>query len=405
VINGGAGVNTLDWSAYTTGRTVTLTGLGGTTGFNGTEASVGGGFQNINALVGAGSGANSLTGINAVATWAISAANGGTYTSTNALTFSTFQNVTGGTGADTFTLSGTGQITGTINGGAGTDTLVGNNIASTWTIGAPDSGTLTDANGANAFTSIENLTGGNAADTFNNVNITGNLIDTGGTTALNTNVTTGGNQVYVGAVTIGAAITIESTGGSIIFGSTVTDPGFDLIVDAAQNLQPGTMNVGSGRVQLFAGGTILGGGSVTGTSALQNVMSSGANVAGLNVDFGTQVLLLTGTAMDWELSGPPTPPTFQIGNPSITVRFNSVLIAGAAVAAISQSGAVVGATLSEIARAALLEAQDTDSVQKQMAYGFAGDVGTTPPMDHRIDETGISVPSCFNDSREGQTCR
>jgi hypothetical protein len=53
----------------------------------------------------------------------------------------------------------------------------------------------------------------------------------------------------------------------------------------------------------------------------------------------------------------------------------------------------------------LLESQDTDSVSKQMNYGFAGDVGTTPPMDHRIDETGISVPNCFNESREGTACK
>jgi acrosin len=412
VINGGAGVNTLNLGAYTTGRTVTLTGVGGAAGFNGTEASVGGGFQNITALVGAGSGVNSLTGINAGAGWAITATDSGTYTSTNALTFSAFQNVTGGTGADTFTLSGTGHITGTISGGLGTDTLVGNNLASTWAISALNAGTLTDANGANAFVSIENLAGGTAADTFNNVNISGALSDAGGTTTLNTNVTTGGGQSYAGPVAIGAAITITS-GGSIFFGSTVTDPGFDLIVNATGNLTPGTMSVGAGRVQLFAGGTIVGGAgqSVSGTSTQQNVLSSGGNVTGLNVDFPNQVVLLTGSATAiWDLTGPPVvgsgpSPIFQIGAASISLRFNSVLLNGLAIAAIQQSGSVIGATLAEIARAALLEAQDTDSVQKQMAYGFSGDVGTTPPMDHRIDETGISVPVCFNGSREGQTCR
>jgi hypothetical protein len=37
-------------------------------------------------------------------------------------------------------------------------------------------------------------------------------------------------------------------------------------------------------------------------------------------------------------------------------------------------------------------------------YGFAGDVGTLPPMDHRLQGVGIAVPKCFNESREGEAC-
>lgn len=116
-------------------------------------------------------------------------------------------------------------------------------------------------------------------------------------------------------------------------------------------------------------------------------------------------LLLTGAASSWTLTGPATAPQWAVTNPLTNIFYNGSPVSGAAVVAIQQSGSVIGSTLAEIARAALLEAQDTDSVQKQIAYGFAGDVGTTPPMDHRIDETGISVPICFNDSREGQPCR
>ena len=46
----------------------------------------------------------------------------------------------------------------------------------------------------------------------------------------------------------------------------------------------------------------------------------------------------------------------------------------------------------------------TDSVAEQVEYGFAGDVGTLPPMDHRLQGVGISVPKCFNESREGEAC-
>jgi hypothetical protein len=49
--------------------------------------------------------------------------------------------------------------------------------------------------------------------------------------------------------------------------------------------------------------------------------------------------------------------------------------------------------------------QSTDSIAKQIDYGFARDVGTTPPMDHRIDETGISIPDCLEESREARPCK
>ena len=125
----------------------------------------------------------------------------------------------------------------------------------------------------------------------------------------------------------------------------------------------------------------------------------------IDVNFQNVPLLFTGNASTWQLSGPVTAPVFQVTNPLTNIFYNGSPVSGAAVIAVQASGSAIASTLAEIARAALLESQDTDSVQKQIAYGFAGDVGNTPPMDHRIDETGISVPICFNDSREGQTCR
>ena len=46
----------------------------------------------------------------------------------------------------------------------------------------------------------------------------------------------------------------------------------------------------------------------------------------------------------------------------------------------------------------------TDSVAQQIEYGFAGDVGVLPPIDHRLQGVVISVPKCFNESREGEAC-
>ncbi|MGH8283429.1 MAG: beta strand repeat-containing protein, partial [Gammaproteobacteria bacterium] len=132
-LNGGGGNDTLDWSAYTTARNVTLTGLGSLDGVQGTEASIAGGFDNITAMAGANSTGgllNSLTGPNSTNTWNVTASNAGTLN--GALSFSNFQTLTGGGSADTFNL-GAG-MSGSINGGGGFDTA---NIVNSFTAPAP----------------------------------------------------------------------------------------------------------------------------------------------------------------------------------------------------------------------------------------------------------------------------
>jgi hypothetical protein len=82
------------------------------------------------------------------------------------------------------------------------------------------------------------------------------------------------------------------------------------------------------------------------------------------------------------------------------------LLAANAAQLLQQS--VTSAVQGSAAAATVQEANETfgtDSVAEQVEYGFAGDVGTTPPMDHRLDETGISVPVCLNESREGVPCK
>jgi hypothetical protein len=86
------------------------------------------------------------------------------------------------------------------------------------------------------------------------------------------------------------------------------------------------------------------------------------------------------------------------------VFFNGACVGGPACGTVITITGSIGATVSQVSTQALQEALDTDSVQKQIDYGFAGDVGTTPPMDHRIDDTGISTPQCFEQSREGEAC-
>jgi uncharacterized repeat protein (TIGR01451 family) len=110
-INGGAGTNTLDYSGY--GKSVNVRpGSGLATALNL--------FSNISVLVGSSATTNMLVGANTANTWNLTAANAGTV---NAITFSSFQNLTGGSGNDTFSFSLAGSVTGTINGGAGFNTL------------------------------------------------------------------------------------------------------------------------------------------------------------------------------------------------------------------------------------------------------------------------------------------
>ena len=162
-------------------------------------------------------------------------------------------------------------------------------------------------------------------------------------------------------------------------------------------------------VNLTAGGTISTTGTVTGGSG---TLSAGNQVGGagtsLAINFGAGNVVLTGSASAWNLSGPAAPqPTFTptSQNTGANVFYNNGCISGPACAGVFSVTASIGASVAQIAAQALKDAQSTDSVAKQIDYGFAGDVGTTPPMDHRIDETGISTPDCFEESREGTACK
>ena len=103
--------------------------------------------------------------------------------------------------------------------------------------------------------------------------------------------------------------------------------------------------------------------------------------------------------------GVAVPSAVQATNGEPNVYFNGVCYGGPVCGNLIAIVGSINASVSQIAAQALKDAQATDSVAKQIDYGFAGDVGTTPPMDHRIDETGISTPDCFDESREGQACK
>jgi hypothetical protein len=108
---------------YTTARSVVLTGSG-VDGFSGTEASVGGGFANINVVTGPATTINTLQAQDLPNVWTVSGLNSGTLdTGGYVLTFNGMNNLLGGSDVDTFNFVGTAELDGQVNGGAGSDTL------------------------------------------------------------------------------------------------------------------------------------------------------------------------------------------------------------------------------------------------------------------------------------------
>ncbi len=109
-IDGGAGINSLDFSAYTTPVTVNLGSTGpATTG-------VRGGISHMHAITAGSHGANELLGPNEDAVWEITGADAG---EVNGIAFSQFQNLTGAAdNEDGFVLRSSGSISGTVDGGA-----------------------------------------------------------------------------------------------------------------------------------------------------------------------------------------------------------------------------------------------------------------------------------------------
>ncbi|MBC1329585.1 beta strand repeat-containing protein, partial [Trichormus variabilis] len=208
-IDGGTGADTLNYAAYTTARQITLTNLGSSDGFIGTETTISNNFTNIDVVVGS-SGNDTLTGINAAANWEIDGTN--RYISTNSLDISGVENLTGGSNADTFTISGaqtaniiggagadtfqfndTATLTGTIDGGTGADTLdyaaytTARQIALT-DLGIRDGFSGTDAAISNGFNNIDTIVGSSTTDTITGINAAANWEIDGTNRYLSTNI-------------------------------------------------------------------------------------------------------------------------------------------------------------------------------------------------------------------------
>ncbi|MEW6094083.1 MAG: hypothetical protein AB1531_08980, partial [Chloroflexota bacterium] len=144
-IDGGLGSDTLDYSAFNSSLDLHLTALGtSATGFAGMELSLGGGFDNIDIVLGGLSIEDALTGMHNVATFYIAALDNQYSVSISVLSFRGFEYLNGGgevdhfefhatnpyilesrggAGDDIFYLFGTATVPGRINGQGGHDRL------------------------------------------------------------------------------------------------------------------------------------------------------------------------------------------------------------------------------------------------------------------------------------------
>ena len=335
-------------------------------------------------------------------------------------------NAVNGTGGSVTGVAGTFDLPSKVSGsgigysGFGVTAVAGNNATATITgsgltyalaNGTPNAGSASGVSWTQ-FPNIVDATG--ALNMQSSGSVTGNV------TAQSVNYGAYGSPVSFSLS--GAAGTSTGIGGTRSGVTTVTgSPNSDTITGGAVTYNLTGVNVGSSsglswtsfeNISANGGATFqlsVGSGNVSGTlsSTGSATLDSPIDITALNVSVPATLLMTstTGSATTWRLSGASQPNLFQTTSPDANVYFNGACVGGPACGTVIAVTASIGASVSQIAAQALKDAQSTDSVAKQIDYGFAGDVGTTPPMDHRIDETGISTPACFDESREGTACK
>ena len=128
-IGGGAGLDTLNWSAFASQRTVVLS-TDTVDGFSGSETASLLSFTGINAVIGSTAGTDALTGLSVNSRWDLNVSPPNRYTDlTNGrfLDFTSFESLNAGNGGNTFSIFGTQTFN--LMGGTGDDVFLFNNGA------------------------------------------------------------------------------------------------------------------------------------------------------------------------------------------------------------------------------------------------------------------------------------
>ena len=294
-IDGQAGADQIDFSALTSSIDVILTANGTFDGFQGTEASISGGFDNINNIA-AGSGtADKLTGQNAAATWSIQPAS--IYGSGTSLSFSSFETLQGGNdvdqfningshtldllggqGADVFRFSNAGSaLNGTIDGEAGEDHLNLDNYSSNLNVTLSALGGIDGFDGSESaksvsFANIDVLTGGSGSNTLMGIDSAATWSLNGVNTYNSTNTLTFSNFVNLtgGSAADSFQVTPNAEAFNIVGGDPTSNPlGDELHVDTSTAGTAVVSNNGDGS------GSVTGGFPTVTYSEIENFTITG----------------------------------------------------------------------------------------------------------------------------------
>ncbi len=163
-VEGGGGMDTLDYSACSSSNPVNINLQSG-------SASRTGGISSIESVIG-GAGSDTLTAANTVNNWLLFGDSGSI---NGAIAFASFENLKGGNQVDTFGIQTDTSTTGYINGNGGADVLSYSAFGSGVTVNLATS----TATAVGSFSSIDTFIGGSASDTLvgknsnNTWNITG----------------------------------------------------------------------------------------------------------------------------------------------------------------------------------------------------------------------------------------
>ncbi len=308
-VNGGSGVDVLDYSGFGTAIAISLTGGTIADGYDGNDgaATISSGFNNMDDIRGNLTMANSFTGIPGQdATWTITATDGFDYDPASAalplISLSGFANLTGSAANDTFIIT-TGDVD-SIDGGAGIDTLSHNGNA------GPIAVALTALGTSNGFMGMSTDISG----MFNNINRLEGSANTGDSltgvpsgvaasatwTLDGTTYTAGGRTLtFIGVDDSpflgdppGVYEAIEN-----LIGNDGADT-FNVTADRTGDITGGAGNDVVNLAALLTGSVMLGAGNDT-----LNFIGTGMIVGAGNIaDGGTEIASPPGDTIDWSLS-------------------------------------------------------------------------------------------------------
>lgn len=210
-LDGGGGIDALDYSALTSQVTVNLAAK---------TASGLASVLRVESFIG-GSGINTFIGPNVASTWRVTGPSAGKVASTS---FTAFANLTGGSLNDTFIFSAGQGVPGEVDGGAGENTVDYSEYASAVTVNL-NTGSATGIGGG--LTNFRNAIGGAGADQLTGNTLANILLGGAGGDTL---IGGGGNDVLVGGTGndrliggVDRSVLIGGRGADAVFGGAAGD--------------------------------------------------------------------------------------------------------------------------------------------------------------------------------------